>query len=809
MTQPLRPTALLLAAATATTLACFTAPSHAVQPGQWTHTTEADFAGGDPVDTIVTNLGDIKLTSSMTTLDGLPEGTAAIYEVLQTDDGLFVVTGPDAKIMMMTDDGMREIAAFEGEQVFAMTAVGSTLMVGVSGADASRIVFIDNGEIEKTVELPGLNYIWDLAWIDDKFVESDEIIIATGTPGKVLRITEDDLEEVEVLLEVPQANIISLTTDTKGNIYAGTDTDGLVYRIDREGNAFVMYDAAEPEVSALYVADDGTVYAGTAAADQARPGRLTPPVDKETGRPETEDQVEQPEPQPEPEGEGEPQTEPEQPAEPAEEPADEGEAPAEAAPEKPTAQQYDALRDTMQQRLERARETGEFNVAVDGAEPLNPAPNNHPPAGDRPSRAKPAAPAQKKQGNAVYQIDPQGFVREVFRESAMMLSIAPMPDTPDGSGKLLVTTGNEGQVFAVDPELGEYTLFADLDSAQVTAAIQTDKGLLLGATNPGALVLLDQGLAEQGSYTSQVLDAGQISMFGVFKLTADIPAGCTVKVETRSGNVGDPETAAWSKWTQAGVLEADENTNALQPREVKIDTPPARYLQYRLTLTSADGKSPVIDQTDLAYISPNVPPQISSLTITVPATGEPGSAHDPNLAVAWQAEDDNADRMSYTLEYRPAGSQRYLPLAEDITETRYQWKTQHVPDGWYAVRVIASDKLDNPAEMARRGARVSEPVLVDNTAPTLEALETRVADGKVTLTATAADALSPIRSIAYSVNGSDQYQATLPRDLIYDSTSEDWSATISDLSPGEHVIAVRVIDARGNTAYRQVIVTVK
>jgi len=801
MPNRLRPTALLLTAATATALACFTAPTHAVQPGQWTHTTEADFAGGDPVDTIVTNLGDIKLSSSSTTIDGLPDEVTVIHDIVQTKDGIFVATGPDAKVFMLTEGGVREVASYEGKQIFALTAVGSDVLIGVSGADSARIDTVDGGGIETLVELPGVTYIWDLLWIDDKIVGSDEIVIATGPQGKVLRVTEDNLEKIEVLLETPQSNILCLAADSKGNIYAGTDTDGLVYRIDRDNKPFILYDAPEAEVSALYVADDGTVYAGTAAADQARPGRLAQPIDKETGRTEPEEQPEQPE-QPEPEA----QPEAEQPVEPAEPPAadGDGEAPAPAQAEKPTAEQYDALRDQMQQRLQRARETGEFNVAVDGAEPLKPAPAD-PPAAERPSRAKPAAPAQKKQGNAVYQIDPQGFVREVFRESAMMLSIAPMAD---GSGKLLVTTGNEGQVFAVDPQLDEYTVFADLDSAQVTTAVQTDQGLLLGAATPGALVLLDQGLAEQGSFTSQVLDAGQISMFGVFKLTADIPTGCTVKVETRSGNVGDPETAAWSTWSEAGVLKADENTNALQPRELKIDTPPARYLQYRLTLASADGKTPVIDQADLAYISPNVPPQIASLTITVPTTGEPGAAHDPNLAIAWQAADDNSDRMVYTLEYRPAGSQRYLPLAEDITETRYQWKTQHVPDGWYTLRVIASDKLDNPAEIARRGARVSEPVLVDNTAPALEGLEAKVADGKVTLTATAGDALSPIASIAYSVDGSDQYRASLPADLIYDSTSEEWSCTISDLSPGEHVIALRVIDARGNTAYRQVIVAV-
>ena len=64
-------------------------------------------------------------------------------------------------------------------------------------------------------------------------------------------------------------------------------------------------------------------------------------------------------------------------------------------------------------------------------------------------------------------------------------------------------------------------------------------------------------------------------------------------------------------------------------------------------------------------------------------------------------------------------------------------------------------------------------------------------------------------SVSYSIDGAELYQASLPDDLIYDSTSEPWGVTISDLSPGGHVIAIRVIDAKGNAAYRQMIVDVK
>src|SRR5262249_49489378 len=51
-------------------------------------------------------------------------------------------------------------------------------------------------------------------------------------------------------------------------------------------DSYVLYNAGEPEIGALVVFADGTIYAGTADADQARPGRLNEAVGTEVGRPE-------------------------------------------------------------------------------------------------------------------------------------------------------------------------------------------------------------------------------------------------------------------------------------------------------------------------------------------------------------------------------------------------------------------------------------------------------------------------------------------------------------------------------------------
>ncbi|MFI4860466.1 MAG: Ig-like domain-containing protein [Phycisphaerales bacterium JB063] len=802
----------LLAALLAPLAVCST--TLAIQPRQWSHTSEADFAGGDPYGTVVTNLGDIRLSSQTTTLDGLPEGVTHVFDTVTIGDITYVAAGPEAKILKIENGAVEVAVELDAtEQVFCLAELNGMVVAGISG-QVSWLGMLHEGELHNMGALrrPDLNeagqvqhvrYVWDV------MADGNDLIIATGGEAQVMRNHDADAvrrlllannggqfepPRFEVLLGgIAQPNILCLGLDADGRVYAGTDKDGLVYRIEADGTPFVLYDAPEAEIGALAVMDDGTVYAGTAAADQARPGRLVAANAQENGRPDEPDQPEaEPEVEPDPEPAPEAEEEPEAEAVPVEEGAAE-----------PTPEDYDRLREALRERLRVARESGELAGGLDaGGGNNNPGANAN---NNRPSRARAAAPSGgNKPGNAIYRIDPQGFVSEVFRESAMILAIAPTPE-----GDLIVATGNEGQVFRVDPHLRETTVLADLDSQMVPALTLTNGGILVGGAAPASLTLLGDQLAETGQFTSQVLDAGQVSMFGTLKLTADIPPGCSVRVETRTGNVGDPALAAWSQWQVAGTLEHDAKIHALQPREIKPDNAPARYLQYRLTLTGTGTATPTVDQVDLAYVSPNMPPQVAALTVTTPAPGAPGSDHNPKLTANWQATDDNGDRVVYALEIKPAGADRYLPLAQDLTGTSYEWQTQHVPDGWYTLRVTADDRLDNPGDMAMTGRRVSDAVLVDNTPPTLGEIGVAVENRAVTLTATASDALSGIRSIGYALDGSDEYAASLPTDLIYDSTSEPWSVTISDLSPGDHVVALRIIDARGNTAYRQVIVRIE
>ena len=92
--------------------------------------------------------------------------------------------------------------------------------------------------------------------------------------------------------------------------------------------------------------------------------------------------------------------------------------------------------------------------------------------------------------------------------------------------------------------------------------------------------------ASNGVFISSVFDAGRIATWGIASWTANLPAGTNIIVETSSGNTATPDST-WSAWqtvTNGGM----------------IASPPARYLRYRITLTTS---------------SPTVTPVLQDITI--------------------------------------------------------------------------------------------------------------------------------------------------------------------------------------------------
>src|SRR5271167_2536016 len=81
---------------------------------------------------------------------------------------------------------------------------------------------------------PGSKYIWDIV-LDS----AGTLYVATGDHGEIYKVTANG--QHSLFFKSDEVHIRVLAIDPKGNLIAGSDGSGLVYRISPKGEAFVLY----------------------------------------------------------------------------------------------------------------------------------------------------------------------------------------------------------------------------------------------------------------------------------------------------------------------------------------------------------------------------------------------------------------------------------------------------------------------------------------------------------------------------------------------------------------------------------------
>jgi hypothetical protein len=396
-------------------------------------------------------------------------------------------------------------------------------------------------------------------------------------------------------------------------------------------------------------------------------------------------------------------------------------------------------------------------------------------------------------GNAVYRIDPDGFVTEVFRQPASVFAIV------EQGGSLLVATGNEGNLYQVNPAAEESLVQAKLDSKQIMCLLPAKDGrILMGTANSGDVIAMTSGFAPLGTYTSPVLDATQISRFGKIQLHGTLPSGTALKLATRSGNIEDAASPGWSNWSE-DVPAAEF---------VQSQSPAARFFQYRLTFTSETGAAtPVVEEISVAYQVPNLAPQIKAIKTTDSKADEGRGTG--KISITWMATDPNEDELIYSIYFRSSSRAPWILLKDKLKDPNFDWDTRSVADGRYEIKVEASDAAANPVGQGKTASRISDPIVVDNTPPVMGDIRSSVAGADATIKLNVVDRATTVARLEYSVDSSEQWQTVLPSDNIADSPQEAYDFVIKDLPAGAHQIALRASDSEGNRAFESVSVTVE
>jgi hypothetical protein len=569
--------------------------------------------------------------------------------------------------------------------------------------------------------------------------DGGNINLGTGPEGKIYRL--DSLgEKARLVYDSRDKNILSLVIGQDGGLCAGSDGRGLVYKIDpRTQKATVLYDSDQPEITALLSAGDSTRDAGLYAA--ATSAKIV----------QTQTQF--------------------------------------------AASAYSG---SATGRPEAEAEKGKSLGEDDGGRKLEIANSKKPTTSKPPSAPPPISKGAKpSKASHIYKITTDGFVTDVFGEAAVFFCLA------QHDGKLLVGTGNSAKLFRVDPVLEQQAvIYEDEQAAQITAIAVAGQDVYLGTANPAKVVKLGSRFASEGTYTSDLIDAGQPATWGKLQLEADIPRGCKVRVSSRSGNVKDVNDPTFSQWS--------EPVEVTEP--VQLRCPLGRFCQYKLVLQSRDGsESPVIKEIAVASTVPNLAPKVRSVTVARTAT----AAKKGFFKISYLTKDDNSDKLIYKIDFRKLGRTSWIELKDELAATSFEWDGRTVEDGRYEVRITASDQKSNTTSTTMTGSRVSEPVVVDNTGPVVESMkmapDRRDSGQSKIFWIKVSDKLSAIGKLEYTIDSNTDWVSTVPDDLVYDTTDENFTVKIDaekNLPKGDHVLTIKVSDAVGNTTYKTLEVNV-
>ncbi len=414
--------------------------------------------------------------------------------------------------------------------------------------------------------------------------------------------------------------------------------------------------------------------------------------------------------------------------------------------------------------------------------------------------------------SVVYKIDRDGFALALAEFEGELIYDMVFLDTG-----IIVATGPDGGLYSVSSD-GVKNLLDKVSSSQISSLKRENDIIYGGCSNFGGLITMNDEFLVEGHYTSEQLDSGNFSSWGILRWSGEMPPETSVDFYARSGNTFEPD-ATWSEWSKLGSA-----------KEIAINSPSSRYFQWQCRMVSRDGKaSPSVGSVEVSYLQRNIPPVVERLDIEEhgiffrlqgPGTDSADEVLQDNRSVLqlspqpyrhvftgkkmfrtgmrtihWKASDANNDGLIYSLWWKREGAEQWSPLKWAFTENYFFWDTLSVPDGEYRVKLTVSDLPSNPESSAQEGVMISSVFTVDNTFPVI----TSHRSGKDTgLVITVTDTTGWIKELRCSLDGGE-WKVLFPEDGMSDSKTEVYRIN----KEGRSTVAVNVVDNSGNTASAQ------
>jgi hypothetical protein len=623
------------------------------------------------------------------------------------------------------------------------------------------------------------------------------VLIGASPGGKIYRAVKAG--KPEFLFDTKEQYVWDMIFDRNGVLYAATGPNGKIFRIRGRNNGEVFYDSDETNIMALAFDREGRLLAATQGKGTVL--RVAGPKDAYVLHASKEDEVR-------------------------------------ALAVDGAGNIYAAVNGTRAssalERFDRDLKLG-TPAAPAGAggtpAPASPAP----PPSSKPPSSEPSTPAQ------VVQIQPSGYAVNFWQcPEGPIHALLADPVSPT----LLVAAGRKGRIFRLLSDTN-WSVVTDVDEPMVLSMAAHKKEVYFCTAVRAALYRLGTAEAKEGEFASRALNAGSTVRWGNLSLEGEMPAGTSVTVMTRTGNLADPEDKSWSAWQAAP---------AVAPGICRVESPVAQYLQYRLDMKAAPGgESPLLDSVQFFYMQQNAAPVIREIKVdksgaqaprgtpaapppspTPPADpGDPIAAIKAKLAamappgatdpvpgggvgapanskayrVTWDASDPNGDKLSYDVYLKAEDETVWKLVQENMDTNRVAMTTDDMPDGRYRLKVEASDAKVNAPGEATTSALVSQIFVLDNTPPAISELKAaRVGKDEWEITARARDELSILSLAQYDIDAKGKPLAVFPEDSIFDFTAETFRFRVKpEKEAAEHSLSLRVFDREGNSSVAKVL----
>ena len=629
------------------------------------------------------NLGTVPLT-----------GASSVTSSLALADGSVLIgTGPSGKVLRVAGGQVTEHADTKETAVVGLVTDGKVVYAGTLKGKIHRLE--GAGKSTELATIPDGDHILAMAWDAKK----NGMYAATGPNGRLFFVHANGTVDLVFDSDEPQLSAVAVADD--GTVYAGSTGKGLVFKIGGPGRATILLDCPGDEVKAIATFKNSLFVIANDIGDAPEPPRRS----------------------------GGASTNP----------------PGPAASPRIKVGKGALLRlepDGRSEELLKRGDTHFVSLAVDDA--------------GRPFAGTAAE-------GRVYTVDEN-------HTSALLA------DTDERQIGAISLHGKTRYIVGSDP-----AVFHEIRGTGGADATWTSKVLDAGIrASFGRLFWRSEGNVELSTRS------GNSGSPDATWSDWSAPIGAPAKTSTPPG-----------RFVQVRARFA-KDANAMI-REIEL---PFVTDNVRAVITSIEAKPK--GGTSTTTSASATPSTTTSTTVSLPSTGGDVPTHVTGIRLTWRVDNPDSDTLRYRVQFRFDGHSAWRDLGkiEDVlSKNELDWDTSSLPEGTYRVRVEATDELSNPPDRITRHSLESGPIVVDNTPPVFRTL---TAQGRH-LRADIVDGVGPIARVDFALDGRTEWRPLLPKDGVFDEPSEQIDVDLGPLlTPGSHLVAVRAFDRAGNFVVRDI-----